>query len=193
MSPLQKTLIQAAIVAAVLGVPLLFAESGIGIQHLPATHTLPAVETANADTLARIKAAHKKSLPRGTYSRLPLQGNIAETNIYKESTILAHGNQHTILPSHAIIHLPEHLKNKVITNTRLLTANASIYTPWPEFYTRNRSWLFTYGINLKQATGQMPIRNDVRKQFSKINRITVALYQNNPISIHPSTAIAADK
>jgi hypothetical protein len=181
LTPLQQIIVQAIILAIVLTAPLLFAESGTGIEQLPADLQKPGSERINANALAKLKAAHPGGFTQGKWLSQAPDGKTYHSDIYQNSIILQHGDTHTVLPLHAVIYLPECHKTKVVTRAK------GDFVPWPQFYVNNRSWLFTHQINLKQAMGTASIGQDVLKQFKKINRIVVAIHQNNPISALPVT------
>ncbi len=66
MTPLKVTIVQAIILAIVLTAPLLFAESGTGIQQLPAHLQKPSSERINTNALAKLKAAQPGGFTQGT-------------------------------------------------------------------------------------------------------------------------------
>ncbi len=178
----KKTIVQAIILAIVLTAPLLFAESGTGIEHLPAKLQKPGSERIHASDLAKLKEAHRGGFSKGKWMSRAPEGQISDDDIYRNSIVLQRGDTHTVLPLHAVIYLPKCHQKNVVTEPK------GAFVPWPQFYVNNRSWLFTHQISLKQARGTAGIGENVLKQFEKINRIVVALHQNNPISALPHAA-----
>ncbi|MCP5538336.1 MAG: hypothetical protein H7A51_19145 [Akkermansiaceae bacterium] len=177
MPPFKTILIRALILAIILTAPLLFAENGTGIGQLPENLQPPSAERTSMTRLNQQKAATQQGFRHAQMSDHAPAGAVRSYDIYRHSTILQHGNNHTLLPDNALIHIPDSLQHKVVTTPR------GTFIPWPRFYLANRSWIFTHEINLKQAEGTSPLKEDVLKQFVRINRIVVALHQNNPISI----------
>lgn len=185
MPLVKKTLVQAVILAIILAAPLLFAESGTGIGQLPAKLPKPGSERIHANALAKLKAEHPGGFSQGKWMSQAPAGKISNHDIYRNSIILQRGDTHTVLPPHALIYVPKCHQNNVVSHP------AGAFVPWPQFYVNNRSWLFTHQISLKQARGDASIGENVLKQFERINRIVVALHQNNPISALPRGATRA--
>lgn len=182
MKSLDNIYIQALIMAIILTAPLLFAESGTGAGQLPAELKSAETERTSPEALAKLKAQHQKTqgFKDGTWSSTAPDGGLLKQDIYRNSVILQVGPSHTVLPPHSVMHLPKSLRKMVVTSA------TGDYVPWPEFCTQNRSTIITHSITLKQALGTEAIRPEVRNQLEKINRIVVALYHNNPISVLPA-------
>lgn len=179
LSPTKKTLLQALAIAFILTAPLLLAESGVGPAFLPAEHQQAATDSPTAHALKRQIASHNQGFSGAVQSAKAPAATAPSKEIYACSTIIQHGNTHTLLPPFAVIHIPAHLK-KNITRTPVGT-----YVPWPRFYSAHRSWLFTHHITIKQAEGKAPIKPEVKNQFTLINRMVVSVFQNQPISKLP--------
>lgn len=183
MKLLDNTLIQALIMALILTAPLLLAGSGTGAGQLPSKLEKPAADRISAEALHQLKAEHHKTrgFRDGAWSATPPEGGVLRQDIYRNSVILQAGGSHTVLPPHSILHLPRSLRQMSATRP------IGDYLPWPEFYARNRSAVLTHSVTLEQALGKTPIGQDVSRQLRKINRIVVALYQNNPVSVLPAS------
>ena len=166
------------ILAIVLSAPTLFAQSGLGPDNLPAIRKQASTDRPTSPELNRITAKVKQGFAGAQKTRAPQIA--AKQDIYAASIILQHGDTHTVIPPLSIIHTPPHLE-KHITRTP-----HGKYMPWPEFYTANRRWIFTHHITINQAEGKAPIKDEVKKQFTRINRIVVTLFQNYPVSTLPA-------
>lgn len=184
MTPIKTTLIGALILAIVLTAPLLLAENGTGLKQLPAELPAPTSDRITSAALNKQKSAAKLGFSKAQWAEQAPAGETRRYDIYKDSIILQQGDNHTVLPRNSIVHLPESLKQKVVSRPH------GIFVPWPQFYLKNRSWIFTHEINLKQARGVAPLKEGVQKQFERINRLVVAIHQNNPISMLSSPQAA---
>jgi len=170
-------MIRALIFAIVLTAPLLLAENGTGLKQLPDTPSVPTSDRITSAALSQLKSAVKPSFPQAQWTEQAPQGETRNYDIYKDSVILQQGNSHTVLPRNSIVYLPESLKQKVVSRP------SGSFVSWPQFYLKNRNWIFTHEISLKQAHGTAPLKDGVIKQFERINRLVIAIHQNNPISI----------
>ena len=112
---------------------------------------------------------------------------VKHTTLYKNSHILVHRGQHTIIPKKSILVLPELLKQRVAAKPD------GKFVLWPEFKQANRDWIWTYEVSLDQAKGANPISENKIKDLSKLNRVVVALYHGNPVSVLPAKNKIAKK
>jgi len=177
MKLLDNIIIQLLILILVLTAPLIFAESGTGAAFLPSEIKRPNTERISPQALIQLKALHQKTGGfKSSSSDAPLGGYMKQ-DIYRNSIILQIGHTHTVLPPHSVIYLPTSLSKMVVTSA------SGSYVPWPEFCVQNRSKIITHSVTLKQAMGQEKIQPKVSQQLKQINRVVVAIYQNNPISI----------
>ena len=103
-------------------------------------------------------------------------------SLYRNTHILINRGQHTIIPKGSIIYLPSKDKAKVCETP------SGKFTFWPDFIKKNQSWIWLYEITLKQARGLEPIPEHKLKELAKLNRVVVATYRKNPISISPPPA-----
>lgn len=117
-------------------------------------------------------AAKKGEISSGKQAKPKSQGTL-----YRGAHILVNRGQHTIIPKGSIIYLPAKDKAKV-TETP-----SGKFTFWPHFIKKNQSWIWLYEITLKQARGLEPIPEHKLKELAKLNRMIVATYKKNPISI----------
>lgn len=182
MPSLKTTIIRALILAIVMSAPLLLADNGIGVKQLPAKRSAPVADRTSNAELGQKKSALKQGFQQATWSGQAPTSQVRRYKIYQDSIILQQGDSHTILPRHSIIYLPDTLQQKVVNQPR------GSFVPWPQFYLKNRNWLFTHEIHLKQAQGITPLKKGIETQFKRINRIVIALHQNNPISVLSSPA-----
>ncbi|MFK7910279.1 MAG: hypothetical protein AB8F34_06710 [Akkermansiaceae bacterium] len=102
---------------------------------------------------------------------------VKHTTLYKNSHIITHRGEHAIIPKRSILFIPENLKSRVVEKP------SGKFVLWPFFKLRNQEWIWTYEVTLDQAKGKSPIPAGKIKQFEKLNRMVVALYRGNPVSI----------
>ncbi|WP_435893838.1 hypothetical protein [Oceaniferula spumae] len=83
------------------------------------------------------------------------------------------------MPKNSILFLPDKLK------TRVVEKPSGKFVLWPFFKLRNQQWIWTYEVTLDQAKGIKPLPKGTLEQFSKLNRVVVALYRGHPVSVIP--------
>mgnify|MGYP000636850666 CR=1 FL=1 len=102
---------------------------------------------------------------------------LANRNIYANSEILLSGNVHTILPKNSILHIPEHLKSKLVQSP------SGKFIIWPKFYASNPAWIYKYEVSLDQKKGNTPFTEAQIQRFEQTGKIVVAVIRNNPTSV----------
>ena len=112
---------------------------------------------------------------------------VKHTTLYKNSHIISHRGEHTIIPKNSIIILPGHLKRRVTDKPD------GEFILWPNFKLMNKDWIWTLEVSLDQAKGITPISEKKIKDLEKLNRVVVALYRGNPVSVLPSKKKIAKK
>lgn len=105
---------------------------------------------------------------------------VKHTTLYKNSHILVGRGQHTIVPKNSILVLPETLKSRVAAKP------SGTFVLWPDFKRSNQDWLWTSEVSLDQAKGITPLPEKKMKDLEKLNRVVVALYRGNPVSVLPA-------
>lgn len=110
----------------------------------------------------------------------------AEESLIKQSDVLSDGNNWTLVPKSAVLHVPLALSNRVGAKPlgRLLS--------WNDFLTVNRGWLFTEEVTFDQAAGKAPIPPSRAEFWKKNGKVIVAVHLGGPISVRtePSTPVA---
>ena len=101
------------------------------------------------------------------------------SHVYQQADILVSRGTHTVVPLRSIIYQPAENESKV-TETP-----SGKFRFWPDFLPKNRDWLLTFEVTLKQAKGKEPIPDNKFEEFAKINRTVIATYRRNPISVRP--------
>ncbi|BDS08517.1 hypothetical protein NT6N_35570 [Oceaniferula spumae] len=122
--------------------------------------------------------AEKKAQNEPSAARKPLV-TVKHTSLYKNSHILSNRGEHCIVPKNSILFLPDKLK------TRVVEKPSGKFVLWPFFKLRNQQWIWTYEVTLDQAKGIKPLPKGTLEQFSKLNRVVVALYRGHPVSVIP--------
>ncbi len=102
---------------------------------------------------------------------------VKHTKLYKNSHIITHRGEHAIIPKRSILFLPQSLKSRVVEKPK------GKFVLWPFFKQRNQDWIWTYEVTLDQAKGKAPLPKGKLKQFENLNRVVVALFRGNPVSV----------
>jgi len=102
---------------------------------------------------------------------------VKHTSLYKNSHIIASRGEHAIIPKRSILFLPASLKAKVVEKP------TGEFILWPIFMKKNQNWIWTYEVTLDQAKGIAPLPEGKLEGFSKLNRLVVALFRGNPVSV----------
>lgn len=96
---------------------------------------------------------------------------------YSQSIILFDGTAHTLVPQGAILHLPEALRGCIVD------APAGQFVLWTGFLKRNPAWLSAREVPLAMAQGDAPSSRRLLQELTSSQRVEVAVYRGNPISI----------
>lgn len=102
--------------------------------------------------------------------------------LLERSTILANNGNWTLLPKGAVIHTPDHLKDKIASGPGQLKI-----LNWKPFLKKNHGWLHTYPISKEQAKGTKKITPAAIKAYKSIGKLVVATYNGNPVSVNPNS------
>jgi hypothetical protein len=92
------------------------------------------------------------------------------------SEFLSFKEHGTLVPKHAIIHVPESLRGCVTTSLH------GTFVPWKEFATQYPAIVTTFSVTLEEATGKTPIKPERLELVRKSDRIVVAVLNGSPIS-----------
>lgn len=137
-------------------------------------------------------AARQKSAPAVTQPVEAAEAKVArpaEQSLIKQSDILSDGNNWTLVPKGAVLHIPAALSNRV--GAKPLGTLLS----WTDFLTVNRGWLFTEEVTFDQAAGKTPIPPSRTEFWKKNGKVIVAVHLGGPISVRtePLTPVASTK
>lgn len=113
----------------------------------------------------------RKSKPLDT--KRPNIGN----SLYSKSIIIFDGEKHTVVPIGSVLHLPEPLRDHVITEPK------GDFTYWPNFLKRNGAWLASKEVPLKMAKGDVESARAILGGLTMDAHMLVAVYKGGPISI----------
>jgi hypothetical protein len=137
-------------------------------------------------------AARQKSAPAVALVQ-PVAGAEAkvarpgEQSLIKQSDILSDGNNWTLVPKGAVLHIPAALSNRVGAKP------VGTLLSWIDFLTVNRGWLFTEEVTFDQAAGKTPIPPSRHDFWKKNGKVIVAVHLGGPISVRtePTTPVAS--
>ena len=135
-------------------------------------------------------AARQKSAPAVTQPVEAAEAKVArpgEQSLIKQSDVLSDGNNWTLVPKGAVLHIPAALNNRV--GAKPLGTLLS----WTDFLTVNRGWLFTEEVTFDQAAGKTPIPPSRTEFWKKNGKVIVAVHLGGPISVRtePLTPVAS--
>jgi hypothetical protein len=111
----------------------------------------------------------------------------ARESIVKESTILHDGTHWTLVPSDAVVFLPDALRDKV--NARPVGTLLS----WSEFLAKNPGWLAASEVTFDEAVGLDNIPAERSARWAGERKIVVTVHKQDPISVRvakPAQALA---
>lgn len=103
----------------------------------------------------------------------------AGRDLIKESTILCYRGFLTLVPKKAVLHLPEHLKDRFVAKDGIQVVT------WKDFHQGNRGWIRTLEVSREQAMGQAPLPEEIVKSFETSTSVVVATFKGGPISVVP--------
>lgn len=101
----------------------------------------------------------------------------AQESLIGQSEILHDGQNWTLVPRGAVLHVPKSRTGNVGTRPvgTLLT--------WIEFLRKNPAWLSTHETSIKQAAGDEPLPAAKADFWKKQDRVIIAVHQGGPISV----------
>lgn len=100
-------------------------------------------------------------------------------DLIASSQFLCYNGLATLVPKGAVLCVPEKLKTRMS-----FTQGARIVT-WAEFYSVNQAWISTVAISLDQATGKLPLSDEMIKKVENDTHVIISTCQNGPISVVP--------
>ncbi len=139
----------------------------------------PVADRITDAELEKIKAAspilYDERFRKTEEAKMPPRGDL-----YRNSTILGVAQFHTIVPDHAIVHMPEGMEHYVIDDPQ----GPLLF--WNDFLGKNLGWLTTQEISLDQASGKEKLPTLVEEQIRQSELIVVATHKGFPISMLPT-------
>ena len=162
-------------IALVLSIPSIYAEKKKNgpIPRKPPSH----------EDIAKRQQEHSSRKPTIVPSKQKARVTIKKRSLIANSTLLANRGHWTLVPKGAVIHIPAHLKSKVVTKPKGTLLN------WGQFLRKNYGWLHEHSVRMEQAQGKKPIAPDVIKAYKSMSKIVVATCAGNPISVAPKSLI----
>ena len=103
-------------------------------------------------------------------------------SLIERSTLLAHNGEWALFPKNSVLHIPDHLKNKVISTPGKLKI-----VHWSTFFKKNHGWIHTHSVNKEQARGKEKINPAAIKAYKTIGKVVIATHNGNPISVNPNS------
>lgn len=143
---------------------------GYGPRYLTEDKHAPAKRSVDDARLLQMRKAAK--FDGGTESDSSAKG----WDLNENSEFISFNGAGTLIPKHAILHVPEKLRANV---TSAMTGK---FTPWQEFACRYRAVVTTFDVTLDEASGKTPLKPERVEALRKLDRIAVAVLNGSPIS-----------
>ena len=134
------------------------------------------------EDLAKRKAQGKKTM-QGVTNFAPAEPRAVKrkekeaAGLISRSTILSFGGFWTIVPKHAVLHVPANYQSRISERPsgRLLS--------WHDFYRRNRGWIYTQNVKISDARGDTTLPPKTLEAYERTGRLVVAVCHQGPISV----------
>ena len=107
-------------------------------------------------------------------------GSAKGWNLDENSEFITFNGSATLVPKHAIIHVPEKLRGHVSSGLN------GKFMSWQEFATRYRAITTTFEVTLDEASGKTPLKPERVESLRKLDQIAVAVLNGSPISFRGS-------
>lgn len=139
------------------------------VAHKPPTHK----------DIAKIQ--RKQALAKAEIRKSPLKPivTIKKHSLIGNSTLLASSRYWTLVPKGSVIHIPTHLKDRIVIKPKGKLLN------WSDFLRKNYGWLHVQEIKMSQAKGRNKINQKAIEAYQSIGKIVVATCAKGPISVAP--------
>lgn len=100
-------------------------------------------------------------------------------SLIASSTLLAGGRHWTLVPRGAVVHVPPHLRDRIIAKP------AGELLSWKAFLRKNQGWIHVLEINMAQAKGTRKIDPKTIKAYQSVGKVVIATCAKGPISVSP--------
>lgn len=100
-----------------------------------------------------------------------------EQGYYENSTIISVSGVHTVVPKGSVLHVPPSLAGMIVKSPK------GKLLGWPQFREKNIRYINTYEVPLEVAKGQQRIKGSLKREFNGNNKIVVAVYNKNPVTV----------
>ncbi|MDP3851621.1 MAG: hypothetical protein Q8Q59_14030 [Luteolibacter sp.] len=97
--------------------------------------------------------------------------------INNESTVLHDGENWTLVPTGALVHLPAAMKSRINAKP------VGTLLPWNEFLNENQSWITIAELTFDQAAGNEEFPVNSEELRAKQDKVIVTVHQNNPAPV----------
>ncbi len=99
--------------------------------------------------------------------------------MHERADFIQNRGQVLMIPKKALIHVPDWLQDKVITDGKTEGKLVRI----DKFMATNSAWLATYPVSFELAVGKKQFTDQELEQLQTMNKIVVATHGNTPIGI----------
>ncbi|MEO7101626.1 MAG: hypothetical protein ABI162_19910 [Luteolibacter sp.] len=154
------------------------ASGGYGTKFLTEDKHAPAQRSVDDAKLLEIRNAAKF----GGFAEQ--DGTPKDWSLEQNSEFISFEASATLLPAHAIIHVPEKLRSHVTPGLK------GKFMAWQEFAARYRAVVTTFDVTLDEASGKTPLKPERIESLRKLDVIAVAVLNGAPISFRGITTPA---
>ena len=96
---------------------------------------------------------------------------------YENSTIIAMGDVHTVLPNGSVLHVPPSLAEMIVKSPK------GKLLGWPQFLAKNIRYINTFEVAMEVAKGERRIKGSEKREFTGNNKIVIAVFNKNPVTV----------
>lgn len=96
---------------------------------------------------------------------------------YDGTVILVSGQSHAVVPKGAVLNIPPALAEMISEEPK------GELIPWPKFLKNNSKFFNTREVSWDTITGKDPIQEEEKEEFVKAEKIVVAVFHKNPVTV----------
>lgn len=135
----------------------------------------PVLARPDAAAITRLQQSSPMSTLEATAAAAPCRP--AAPSIIRKSMVLHDGKNWTIVPSGAVIYLPESARERIDAKP------VGTLLPWVDFLAKNSTWIATDEVTFEQAAGNESLPAGQAAAWTKQNKLVVAVHHSGPISV----------
>jgi len=174
----------------VLGVIVLSSVTLNAYADEPAMKPIVVSERPTHTQLAKKQAAYHAKR-HGNKEKAPIKPivTIKKRSLVGMSTLLAARGHWALVPKGAVIHIPKHLKEKIVSKPQ------GTLQDWPVFLRENAGWIHLFPVDLEIARGNKTVDEKEMKAYKTMGKMVIATSGGYPVSVAAKALVppVADK